>query len=772
MAQVPLERLDRWLEQVCAAEEGRAVALAGDQAGGWAGIRNLTHPSVSQLLFEGREEPPPLIDPAWTALVELQATFGLERAEAEVLLVLLAPHVEPRYRALYGVLQDDLQQPQPTERLLMVVLGSTPERQRLLRSSLAPGGRLNGAGLVLLPEGSWAPLGQPLLLPPEVRMALLGFPPPQELHGAAVEWTEGPGSLGAPMVVAHGAGDWRELLARRSGGGWGLVSLPDELEAAKKLSFALWRAAALQGKVAALDAGALEDRTLRELGGLLLDRGRRLGGAPIFLVTRNGLPLPVPHLEAQVPGFRERKEAWLAVAAARAQPLAEEVAERLAAAWRLSGVGIEQVFEAVEEVEEAALSRAAGRIAQVPVPHGLRIEPERSLDEVVVRDTTRASLERLVYFARQRDRMAEKEGMDRQFRLRKGPIVLFSGRSGTGKTLAAEGVAKALGRPLVVVELSRLVSKYIGETEKHIDQVLSAGERAGVVLFFDEADALFSQRTEVSSSNDRYANLEVGYLLQRIERHDGLVILATNLRHSIDEAFLRRFQFRVEFPFPEPEDRRKIWQKMLAHVPHSAVDYDVLIRHRMAGGDIKNAALKAIFLAEQEGVPLTGQYLERAVALEMLELGRLSRKELDLPADRGVLLKELVDELEDALEAWLRARFLKEIHIIHGSPTKEVLAGRKPAISLALYRVIAPRTGPALRTGFVISAWSHRPEEENELLGVVYDAVLFGPPLAPVSGKKVALRVQESYDFDFLQRFWSSHGHPVRASVVLEGEVG
>jgi hypothetical protein len=603
-------------------------------------------------------------------------------------------------------------------------------------------------------------------------MALLGFPPPQELHGAAVEWAEGEGSLGAPMVVAHGAGDWRELLERRSGGGWALVSLPDEIEAAKKLAFALWRAAALQGKVAALDASGMEERTLRELGGLLLERGRRLGGAPIFLVTRNGLPLPVPHLEAQVPGFRERKTAWLAVAAARGQALPEAVAERLAAAWRLSGVGIAQVFEAVEEVGEEALSRAAGRIAQVPVPHGLRIEPERSLDEVVVRDTTRASLERLVYFARQRDRMAEKEGMDRAFRLRKGPIVLFSGRSGTGKTLAAEGVAKALGRPLVVVELSRLVSKYIGETEKHIDQVLSAGERAGVVLFFDEADALFSQRTEVSSSNDRYANLEVGYLLQRIERHDGLVILATNLRHSIDEAFLRRFQFRVEFPFPEPEDRRKIWQKMLAHVPHSAVDYDVLIRHRMAGGDIKNAALKGIFLAEQEGSPLTGQYMERAVALEMLELGRLSRKELDLPADRGVLLKELVDELEDSLEAWLRARFLKEIHIIHGSPTKEVLAGRKPAISLALYRVIAPRSGPSLRTGFVISAWSHRPEEENELLGVIYDAVLFGPPLAPVSGKKVALRVQESYDFDFLQRFWSSHGHPVRASVVLEGEVG
>src|SRR5690606_30965169 len=151
-------------------------------------------------------------------------------------------------------------------------------------------------------------------------------------------------------------------------------------------------------------------------------------------------------------------------------------------------------------------------------------------------------------------------GLEHRFRLQRGPIVLFSGRSGTGKTLGAEIVANELRRPPHVVDLARLVSKYNGETDKNIHEVLAAGERAGAVLFFDEADSLFSQRTEVSNSNDRFANLEVGYLLQRIETHDGLVILATNLRQSIDEAFLRRFHTRVEFPLPGPVERRKIWE--------------------------------------------------------------------------------------------------------------------------------------------------------------------------------------------------------------------
>jgi SpoVK/Ycf46/Vps4 family AAA+-type ATPase len=351
--------------------------------------------------------------------------------------------------------------------------------------------------------------------------------------------------------------------------------------------------------------------------------------------------------------------------------------------------------------------------------------------------------------------------------MRRGPVVLFSGRSGTGKTLAAEVVAGAIGRPLFTVDLSQLVSKYIGETEKHIDDVLRGGERAGAVLFFDEADAMFSSRTDVSTSNDRYANLEVGYLLQRIEQHDGLVILATNLNQSIDEAFLRRFHARVEFPFPEPAERRRIWELMLPGA--GAVDLDRVARFRLAGGDIRNAALKAIFLAARDGGPVAQADVERAVSLELYELGRLSRRALQSD-DIGSSLRALTEQVELLLEQELRQRFWKEIHLIHGAPTKETLAGRRPAASLAIYRLATNGEG-GLRIGMIVSAWSQHAGEEHELLGVLLE-LLSRARLTQIGGKKAQLAVQKSFDFDLLHRFWSSHGHPMRPSLVVDVEIG
>lgn len=288
------------------------------------------------------------------------------------------------------------------------------------------------------------------------------------------------------------------------------------------------------------------------------------------------------------------------------------------------------------------------------------------------------------------------------------------------------------------------------------------------MLFFDEADALFSARTEVSSSNDRFANLEVGYLLQRIERHDGLVVLATNLRQSIDEAFLRRFQFRIEFPFPEPAERARIWATMLPDGLTGGLDLDAVGRiHRLSGGNIRNAAIKAIFLAEEAATPLTRDLLDRAIDLELLELGRLSRRTAG-DVDRGVLLRAFVEALQDHLEGWLRPRFLKEIHVLNGSPTKEALVGKQPAVNLALYRTAGGKKG--LRLGFVVSTWSGRSEEEHELLGAVLDA-LGAAQVPEIRGRAVRVRLVESHDFDLLHRFWSSHGHAVRPSLVLDVEI-
>jgi hypothetical protein len=279
----------------------------------------------------------------------------------------------------------------------------------------------------------------------------------------------------------------------------------------------------------------------------------------------------------------------------------------------------------------------------------------------------------------------------------------------------------------------------------------------------------------VSNSNDRFANLEVGYLLQRIETHDGLVILATNLRQSIDEAFLRRFHTRVEFPLPGPTERRRIWELMLPPgVPRSEdLEFESLGReHKFSGGDIRNAGLKAIFLAEEEHSPVTQAHLERAVALELLELGRLSRRDCEAGAGRqdcGSRLRVYTKALQETVENQLRVVFLKEIHIIHGAPTKENLAGKRPAVSLALFRLAQPRSG-GLRLGFVVSAWSNRAEEEHELLGVLHE-LLSAPAQQAVPGLDVISKVSESHDFDLLHRFWSSHGHPVRASVLLEVEL-
>jgi AAA+ superfamily predicted ATPase len=497
-------------------------------------------------------------------------------------------------------------------------------------------------------------------------------------------------------------------------------------------------------------------------------------GGRAWLLCRHPLPLPIPHLEATSPSWATRRQAWLEEARRRGVTLDPPEAGRLATRHRLDTPEIRQVFEAAAAWDIPTLDTTAARMGVDHVRHSIRTVPVRTFDDLVLRDTTRDALDRLVHYVQHRDRVAEDLALEPRYQLQRGPIALFSGRSGTGKTLAAEAVASALDRPLHTVDLARLVSKYVGETEKHVDEVLSQAERASAVLLFDEADALFSTRLEkTSNASEHFTNMLVGYLLQRIELHDGLTILATNLRNAIDEAFLRRFQFRIEFPLPEADERRRIWELLLPEGVERADDVDLgrlAQDHRLAGGDIRNAALKALFLAHRRGGPVAQDDLERAVALELLEMGRLSRRGQPPDPDRGELLRACLDDLHDQLDACLRSRFLKEVHLVHGSPTDERLAGKRPAVSLALYRLAARRGAEGLRAGFIVSTWSNLAEEESELLGVVHEAIS-GLSLAPVLGRTARLRVQESHDFDLLHKFWSSHDHPVRASVVVDVEI-
>jgi len=207
--------------------------------------------------------------------------------------------------------------------------------------------------------------------------------------------------------------------------------------------------------------------------------------------------------------------------------------------------------------------------------------------------------------------------------------VLFTGVSGTGKTMAAEVIANDLGLCLYRIDLSAVVSKYIGETEKNLRRVFDAAEDGGVILFFDEADALFGKRSEVKDSHDRYANIEINYLLQRMEAYRGLAILATNMKSALDQAFMRRLRFVVNFPFPGPAERQAIWEGVypkpdekgvLPGTPVEAPDYNHLARLNVTGGSIHNIALNAAFRAAAAGKSVTVPLILEAARTEFRKL--------------------------------------------------------------------------------------------------------------------------------------------------------
>src|SRR5262249_22799761 len=217
-------------------------------------------------------------------------------------------------------------------------------------------------------------------------------------------------------------------------------------------------------------------------------------------------------------------------------------------------------------------------------------------------------------------------GFDRHLAMGKGLNTLFAGPSGTGKMMAAEIVAADLGLELYKVDLSTLVSKYIGETEKNLDRIFAAAQEANAILFFDEADAIFGKRSEVKDAHDRYANIEVGYLLQKMEEYDGVVILATNLRKNIDDAFTGRMHMTIEFPSPEEPDRLRIWQKVFPPEAPLTDDVDMGFlakQFKVTGGNIRNIALLSAFLAAEERRSIGMTQVVRAIKREYQKLGKL-----------------------------------------------------------------------------------------------------------------------------------------------------
>jgi hypothetical protein len=318
-------------------------------------------------------------------------------------------------------------------------------------------------------------------------------------------------------------------------------------------------------------------------------------------------------------------------------PPAAAHVEQLAATFELGITVIETVAAVAGDdqwlpaVWDACRQQARGQLDQL----AQRITPTTSWDGLVVPASLAEALHDLVDQVRHRTLVHETWGMAPDGSRGTGIAALFSGPSGTGKTLAAEVIARDLDLDLYRIDLSATVSKYIGETEKNLGRIFDAAEAGGAVLLFDEADALFGKRSEVQDSHDRYANIEVGYLLQRMEAYRGLALLTTNLRESMDTAFLRRLRFVLDFPFPDLALRTQLWKVALPpSVPQHGVEPSALARLMLAGGQIRSVSLNAAFLAAADGGVLTPKHLLTAVRREYTKMGRaLSDSEVGLFGD-------------------------------------------------------------------------------------------------------------------------------------------
>jgi hypothetical protein len=250
-----------------------------------------------------------------------------------------------------------------------------------------------------------------------------------------------------------------------------------------------------------------------------------------------------------------------------------------------------------------------------------RIEPAATWDELVLPEPQRQTLREISSHVCQRAKVYETWGFAARSARGLGISALFAGTSGTGKTMAAEVLAGELRLDLYRIDLSQVVSKYIGETEKNLRRVFDAAETGGAILLFDEADALFGKRSEVKDSHDRYANIEVSYLLQRMESYRGLAILTTNMKDALDTAFLRRIRFVVQFPFPDAEQRAEIWRRIFPpDTPTEKLDPSKLARLNVTGGNIRNIALNAAFLAADAEEPVRMRHLLRAAHSEYAKL--------------------------------------------------------------------------------------------------------------------------------------------------------
>ncbi len=356
----------------------------------------------------------------------------------------------------------------------------------------------------------------------------------------------------------------------------------------------------------------------------------------VFIASRESVRLTrgFIRLDANKPGPIAQKQLWqkaLGAAAGNLNGTVDDLSEqfRLSARMIFSTSALlasEQGPLRPDQLWNACRALARPKLEDL----AQRIVPCATWDDLVLPELQKQTLRHLAAQVRHRLKVYETWGFAAKGRRGLGVSTLFTGASGTGKTMAAEVLARELRLDLYRIDLSAVVSKYIGETEKNLKQVFDAAEEGGVLLLFDEADALFGKRSDVRDSHDRYANIEVGYLLQKIESYQGLAILTTNLKSAMDTSFERRLRFTVNFPFPDAAQREEIWRRVFPEAtPTSGLDTKKLSQLNVAGGNIRNIALNAAFLAAHAGTPVGMAHLAEAAKLEAQKIERpLSDAEL------------------------------------------------------------------------------------------------------------------------------------------------
>jgi SpoVK/Ycf46/Vps4 family AAA+-type ATPase len=603
--------------------------------------------------------------------------FALTSLDKDILLLCLLPEFDLKYEKLFGYTQDDVTKRRPTVALALDLLCHSFEDRLTGRQSLSQHATLIKYNFLSLHDdtpGKHAPLlAKSLKLNDRIRDYLLGYDEIDDnllpfVHKIApqrrVEDIVLANDIRARLVHltdAHkngieliwyfygpegtGKRSTAEALCRRLGTGllvadvklMSQVSLPFEIATRLLCREAMLQDATIYWKdfdTLLDDDFSLQLRTamvaIEQNSSVVFLSGGRGWDARYGWGSKLFMPVEFP-----IPDYGQRQQLWLTLLDGRAKATESAVAA-LTSNFRLSGG---QILDALNLARNLAiwrdggdvtgdeLHRACRQVSNQKLIHLARkVKPRYIWADIVLPKDQLEQLRGICNYVKYHQIVYGEWGFEHKLSLGKGLNVLFAGPSGTGKTMAAEIMANELGLDLYKVDLATVVSKYIGETEKNLDRVFKEAQDSNSILFFDEADAIFGKRSEVRDSHDRYANIEIAYLLQKMEEYQGIVILATNLSKNLDEAFARRMHFSVEFPSPEEEDRYRIWRKSFPESAPLAKDIDLAFmaqQFKITGGNIKNIALSAAFLAVEDSRMVTMAHLIRATKREYQKMGKL-----------------------------------------------------------------------------------------------------------------------------------------------------